>query len=172
MMILVRFPTFSDVVNTMRRMAYYWSKHPAIRDLAHLYMCYRECRFEELFDYVKRRARFRRDPVGTETLRSPFETLGLKPGTLTPVAPHGWADCDDVAVLLAAVLLAMRERDPRFSVRFVFARAVGAPEPTHVFIEAFHPRGGWVALDPLFTNRPGEIAPSLRWGWTLERVAV
>jgi|GEM_PF-4014156 len=172
-MILVRrFPTFSDVVVTMRRMARYWSRHPVIRDLAHLYMCYRECRFEELFDYVKGRTRFRRDPVGTETLRSPFDVLGLQPGTLTPIAAHGWADCDDVAVLLAAVLLAMHERDPRFSVRFVFARPVGAAEPTHVFVEAFHPRSGWIALDPLFTNRPGEIAPSLARGWMLERVSV
>jgi hypothetical protein len=172
MIYVSRFPTFPQVVEAMRRAAHYWSQHPAIQDLAHLYRCYRDCRFEELFDYVRRRVRFRRDPEGTETLRSPWETLGVKPGTLQPIAPHGYGDCDDVAVLLAAVILAMQRSDPRFRVRFVFARPIGAPEPTHVFVEAFHPRGGWIALDPLFAPAVSVLAPSLRSGWTLERVSV
>lgn len=166
-----RFPTFREVVEEMRRAARFWSTHPAIRDLAHLYKCDRDCRFEELFDYVRRRTRFRRDPAGTETFRSPLDVLAVDE-SLRPRAPHGWADCDDVAILLAAIILAMQRNDPRFAVRFVFATPLGAPEPTHVFVEAFHPRGGWIALDPLFASAPGELAPALRRGWTLQRAIV
>lgn len=155
-----RFPNFPQVVAALAQAAEYWSTHPILSDYARLFKCDRMCYFEELFDFIKRRVRFAPDPEGIEFIRSPLKLLGLDKAAAA--WEQGYGDCDDVAVALAAILIAMNRLDARYGVRLVFVRRSWESEPSHVYIEARHPRTGWVALDPLFADAPGQIAGELQ----------
>ena len=93
-----------------------------------------------LFQFVRDRIRFTRDPVGVEWLQAPRHTLTLLAG-----------DCDDMATLLAAML-----RTVGIPARF---RAV-ALEPnsnrySHVYVVA-SVKGQDLPLDPIYRdNMPG-----------------
>jgi hypothetical protein len=155
-----RFPNFQEVIQALVKGAWYWSRHPAIEDRARLFKCERMCLFEDLWDWVHDRVRFVPDPEGVELLRSPLRTLGLDPQA--PANLQRFGDCDDVALALAAILIAMNRLDQRFGVRYVFVRRVYDPEPSHVYVDGRHPQSGWVALDPLFADGPGQIARELQ----------
>jgi Transglutaminase-like superfamily len=85
-----------------------------------------------LFEWVQQNVRYTRDPYRVELLHSATRLLELRAG-----------DCDDVTILLGAML-----RSIGHPVRVV----VVGPDPlrprlfTHVYPEVFH-RGRWIALD-------------------------
>lgn len=155
-----RFPNFPQVIETLCWSAEYWSHDPTISEYARLFKCERMCKFEELFDWIKARVRFSPDPVGIELIRSPLKVLALD--RQSPWWEQGYGDCDDVAVAVAAILLAMNRQDARYGARFVFVRRPYESEPSHVYVEGRHPTSGWVPIDPLFASRPGEIADDLQ----------
>jgi hypothetical protein len=155
-------PDFSTVVQAMVTGAKYWSQDERIQDLARYFKCERMTKFEELFDWVRERVTFRRDPTATEWLRDPIRVFGL-PGASGDEVRQG--DCDDVAMGIAAILLAKQRLDPRYGCRYIFCQKREEPEPSHVFIQGQHPRGGWVTMDPLFSAQPGQIAPGLTAAW-------
>jgi transglutaminase-like putative cysteine protease len=85
-----------------------------------------------LFEFVRDRIRFTRDPVDVETLQIPRRTLEVKAG-----------DCDDKATLLVALLRAVgNPAELRY-------RVIGTSSPqfSHVYVVA-RVSGQLLAMDP------------------------
>lgn len=103
-----------------------------------------------IFHWVQQNVRYTRDPSGIELFRTPRAVLS-----------DGIGDCDDMAIMLAALLMAAGYR-----CRF---RVVGFTEGSyeHVYVAAGIPPGEpneepekWLPLDPSQPNEPG---------WEIER---
>ncbi len=86
-----------------------------------------------LFEWVQRNIRYTKDPFRLEVLHSPRRMLELRAG-----------DCDDMAVLLGAMLESIGH-----PVRLVLV----GPDPlrsrlfTHIYLEVYY-KGRWIPLDP------------------------
>lgn len=87
----------------MRRLARRYSTHPLLRALSLKIVRQAQIKPRDytgearaLFSYVRGRVRFTRDTQGVETLQTPVYTLRL-----------GAGDCDDIAILLATMLLSV-----------------------------------------------------------------
>src|SRR5215831_220216 len=90
--------------------------------------------FLALYYFVCRFVRYMRDPRTVELVKTPEATLATCTG-----------DCDDIATLLAALLLLAGA-----IVRFVLVGFRRDRTLTHVFVEAWDPhRQRWVVLDPV-----------------------
>jgi transglutaminase-like putative cysteine protease len=93
-----------------------------------------------LFQWVQRNVRYTKDPFRLEVLHSARRLLELRAG-----------DCDDMAILLGAMLEAIGH-----PVRL----ALTGPDPlrprlfTHIYIEANH-KGRWISLDPTMPHPMG-----------------
>ena len=70
-----------------------------------------------------------RDPKGTETLQTAQKTIEF-----------GYGDCDDMSILLAAMLMSVGI-ETRFKI-------IGKDRPGHIFVEALV-ENGWLGLDPV-----------------------
>lgn len=113
---------------------------------------------EALYNFVRSRIRFTKDPTTKEKLYPPQELLKIRAG-----------DCDDISMLLAALLMAVG-----YNARFVTVSAnPESPEDfSHVYVEAEFPGGSknWMPLD---AARPGSefgIAPPVYFrkrAWSL-----
>jgi transglutaminase-like putative cysteine protease len=130
----------------MRVIVRAYKKNPDIRFLAgdltrHLPNKAWASEVSRLFEYVKSRVRYTEDITEIETIQTPDATLAL-----------GYGDCDDMAVLLAALLESIGK-----PTRFV---AIGF-QPNryeHVFTQVrIGGKNDWVTLDPT-ENQP--------MGWT------
>jgi Transglutaminase-like superfamily len=90
---------------------------------------------EALYNWVKRNIRFTKDPVTKEKLYPPEELLKIKAG-----------DCDDIAMLLGALLIAVG-----YPARLVTVSAnpENPQEFSHVYVEGEVPpgSGNWIAMD-------------------------
>jgi len=95
---------------------------------------------EALFEWVKGNVRYTKDPFRVEVLHSARRMLQLRAG-----------DCDDLAILLGAMLEAIGHR-----VRLVLV----GPNPlrprllTHVYLEAYD-KGRWIPLDATMPHPMG-----------------
>jgi len=93
-----------------------------------------------LFEWVQQNIRYTKDPFRLEVLHSARRMLELRAG-----------DCDDMAILLGAMLEAIGH-----PVRLVLA----GPDPlrprlfTHVYLEAYY-KGRWIPLDPTMPHKMG-----------------
>jgi Transglutaminase-like superfamily len=93
-----------------------------------------------LFEWVQQNIRYTKDPFQAETLHSARRLLELKAG-----------DCDDISILLGAMLEAIGH-----PVR----RVITGPSPvrpnlyTHIYVEAFL-RGQWIPLDATMPHPMG-----------------
>jgi len=94
------------------------------------------CEVEAIFQFVRDRITYRRDPAGYEWVQDAQRTLQL-----------GFGDCDDKSVLLASLLCALGHRS-RF---VVLGYQPGAY--SHVYVEAWDSRQ-WLALDPTNEHAP------------------
>lgn len=90
----------------------------------------------KVFAWVKNNIRFMRDPYGQETVSTPERTL-----------EQGFGDCDDITVLMAALLGSLGYRTRIVTV----ASTPHTEQFTHVYPEVLV-RGRWVAVD---AARPG-----------------
>lgn len=81
-----------------------------------------------LTDWVGKNIQFWPDPEGTEMLQRAIRTIEF-----------GYGDCDDMSILLGALLMAVG-----IPVRF---RVVGFKRPSHIYVEGLV-EGGWLGLDP------------------------
>jgi hypothetical protein len=90
---------------------------------------------EALYVWVKRRIRFTKDPVTKEKLYPPQELLKIRAG-----------DCDDIAMLLGALVLAVGYPARLITVS---ANPQSPSDFSHVYVEAEAPPGSgqWIALD-------------------------
>jgi Transglutaminase-like superfamily len=89
--------------------------------------------------WMRAHFRFVRDPLGQERLHTPAELLA-------DVARRGaaWADCDDAAILAAALALSIGIPARYVAVAFLERRAPYA----HVWVELQNGGGGWWIVDP------------------------
>jgi hypothetical protein len=92
-----------------------------------------------LYEWVRDNVTFRRDPLNVERVQTPINTLNFKTG-----------DCDDQALLLAALLSSLGH-----PCQFIVQAADGET-PDHVYLEAAL-GNQWVSLDP--------IAEDKTFGW-------
>lgn len=89
------------------------------------------CEIESLYNFVRDRITYRRDPVQVESVQDAKRTLFVfKAG-----------DCDDLVVLLATLLATLGHRS-----RFVVLGRT-REKYTHVYLEVLTQQG-WMALDP------------------------
>ncbi len=86
---------------------------------------------KSLFNFVKGRTKFVRDPEGAERIADPFVTITEKSG-----------DCDDHAILLGSLAKSIG-----FPVRFVTISSIRPGFFNHVYAEVFVPRLGWLPAD-------------------------
>lgn len=98
--------------------------------------------YAAIYHWVASHIRYTRDPRTIEQVKEPHVTLAT-----------GQGDCDDMATLIAALVLSVGGH-----VRFV-AGSFGKGRPlTHVWAEAYAPANkAWVILDPV----PGDRISSL-----------
>lgn len=85
-----------------------------------------------LFEFVRDSIRYVGDVAGVETVATPDATLRLRAG-----------DCDDKAVLLAALLESIG-----YPTRFAIAGYSSPDVFEHVYVYAMLPNGAFVPLDP------------------------
>ena len=137
----------------MRRIARAESLQPAVRDLAARLVgncapLSSVCRASRLFEWVRARMRYVPDPTGTEAIGTP--TYHLR-----NVAAHGSTsgDCDDAAVLLAALARAVGLR-----ARFAVASFLPSRRLHHIYAE-LHAGGRWWDCDT-FRSEQWAAAPS------------
>lgn len=107
-----------------------------------------------VLNWVRRHIRYSRDPITIEQVKAPRATIETRTG-----------DCDDMAVLLAA-MVGHLGGESRF-VAGAFRSHRGRPVLSHVWCEAKDPSSGaWVALDPVPGRRVDQML-----GNTIHRVS-
>jgi hypothetical protein len=117
-----------------------YSIHPRVRSLvASLISTCSErdydCYIHKIVSFIKKKVKYVNDPPKTEVFQSPLATLR-----------YGMGDCDDHAILAAALL-----RAAGFRVKVV----LGAPSGErydHVYVKVFHPHKGWLTIDTTTSN--------------------
>jgi hypothetical protein len=141
----------AGILVTLRLMADWCLRdrtNQSLRDFAHnsLFRSIPGHAFDEevkaLFEFVRDKITYRKDPVGVERVQDAARTLEIKTG-----------DCDDKVTLLVSLLLVCGYR-ARFA---VCGRKQG--RWSHVYCEVFR-SDGWISLDP--TNEFAEV------GWELD----
>lgn len=113
---------------------------------------------EALYNWVKRNIRFVKDPVTKEKLYPPQELLKIRAG-----------DCDDIAMLLGALAMAVGYQARLITVS---AEPANPQEFSHVYVEAEAPPGSgqWIPLDAArFSSVFGVEPPSYfrKRAWSL-----
>lgn len=152
-------PTPESTLVEMRRLAQEAQWDPALRELANeitrgVWPNDYISEYAALLNWVRRNIRYTRDPATMEQVQSPRATLELRSG-----------DCDDYAVLLAA-LVGVIGGQSRFVAGAFRRGSSGAPVLSHVWCSALDPTSGaWVALDPVPGRRVNQML-----GSTLERL--
>ena len=105
-----------------------------------------------VFNWVKRNIRFTKDPYRLEMVHAPDVILQLKAG-----------DCDDVSILLAALLQSLGHRT-----RFKVIASMDPGTFNHVYTQVFH-NGKWLSLDPTVSvSTPGWESPRIYGSKTYE----
>lgn len=139
-----------DTLMLMRRLVRQFRDEPRIRDAA-LRATVRcgpvddEGRMREILNWTRKVVRYERDVADQETISDPLHTLER-------VMVYGAAagDCDDAAVLMAALLESIGIRT-----RFVAVSARRDRQLHHVAIEAYDKRrDAWRHLDPFRPDPP------------------
>lgn len=128
-------------IAAMIALAHEGATDPLVRSYAAAIQAHGPGRVYELYDWLRRRFAFRRDIRGVEHVR--------EPRVLLMQAPRMQGDCDDLATLAAALLLAMGER-PVF---IVMARRAGG-NFEHVFYGIIRDRKV-IPFDPQERIPPG-----------------
>lgn len=105
------------------------------------------------FHYVLQHTRYMRDPRRTELVRAPWI---LARQILAGQRPS--IDCDDLACLLAAMMLALGAKVEFVTVAFSDAFYDGRRQFSHVFIRVLEPRSGvWIVLDPVAAEKTSQM---------------
>ena len=94
-------------------------------------------------DFVAATVAYASDPHRIERIQDVEATL-----------ESGAGDCDDMALAIASLLLALN-----VNVRFVLSGPDEAGPYTHIYVEAQTPRG-WLVLDPVIGGQAGDEVPT------------
>lgn len=113
-----------------------------------------------IYYFVLQRTRYMRDPRTVELVRAPYVAVGeiLRGGRPS-------LDCDDLAALLCAMVLAVGGHCELVTVAFrdMFHYASGERQFSHVFARAQDPRSKqWVVLDPVAAERTDKMLRDIR----------
>lgn len=145
-------PTLGDVVEWMRRFAHKGKTDLRVRRLVEV-----ECADLEPGDYaseawaiygwVHANVRYMQDIQGVEFVKEPWATVQSRSG-----------DCDDIATLIAAMLMTSGKRAV-----FSLVGYDGSPLPSHVYCNVVTPRGHLVPLDPVANLSINEAMRRTSW---------
>jgi hypothetical protein len=111
-----------------------------------------------LYNLLLQTCRYMRDPRTVELVRAPYlvaqEILqGGRPSL----------DCDDLAAMLGALVLAVGGNVRFVTVAFKNAFFNGQRQYSHVFAQALEPRTGlWIVLDPVAAEKTGEMMTRIK----------
>lgn len=109
------------------------------------------------------RWRYVRDPVHFECLPTDGPTIWGQTWGADVKGGKGWGDCDCASIALGAALCSIG-----FQVRIVTIAGLTSPGPlSHVYLDAYVPSMGWIAVDPV--GHPGH---GLGWAAPCKRRAV
>lgn len=130
--------TIADTISAMRTVALQGRKDLTVRGLVEE-ICAGVSQGDyagevlAIYYWVCRNIRYMRDPSGVELVKTPTRVLSTRAG-----------DCDDIATLLAAMLLSSGN-----TVNFAIASfRAGRPVFSHVFVEVVTPHG-LITIDPV-----------------------
>lgn len=131
-------PTLGDVVVWMQKFAHKGKTDLRVRRLVEVICADLEpgdygSEAYAIYAWVHQNIRYMRDIHDVEFIKEPGALLDSKAG-----------DCDDIATLIAAMLMACGNRAVFSLVGFD-----GSPVPSHVFCNIVTPRGDLVPLDPV-----------------------
>lgn len=104
-----------------------------------------------IYYWMRQNIRYMRDPPGVEYVQTPKRLLKTRAG-----------DCDDMAVLIAAMLLVCGN-----PCRFVLAGFAPGGPPSHVFVEVRTPHG-WHALDPVANRLSAQMLKDMKTRTTVD----
>jgi hypothetical protein len=145
-----------DTVEIMKRVARERSRHPLVRELALKILQVsqvpsQDYRTEALAigDYVKRKVRYVRDIEGVETLHDPLTMIDqIRRG-------ESQGDCDDMSLLIAALLLSIGHR-PVFRIVKYTSKAPGFQHIYVVDYERNHneKNKSRIVLDAILKRKP------------------
>jgi transglutaminase-like putative cysteine protease len=104
-----------------------------------------------LLNFVERHTRYMRDPRTVELVRAPYVVVEeINQGKIPNI------DCDDMAALLAALLIACGHEARIVTVAFRNIFFQKERQYTHVFVQSKEPSTGrWITLDPV--PGPGKV---------------
>jgi hypothetical protein len=121
---------------------------------------------QRLYDFLRTRRRYEADPKGIELIRDPLVTLAeMQAGSMPGI------DCDDLAVLAGALLLAQGRYVPVFVVAGRTPKADGG-KFHHVFYGVLLHSGGPVTQTNVLPFDPQEGIPAGEWPVRAQRVGV
>lgn len=106
-----------------------------------------------IYYFVLAHTRYMRDPRTVELVRAPYVSARvLKSGQVPSL------DCDDLAALLCALVLAVGGQCRIVTTAFRHQFYRGQRQYSHVFAQAREPRTGkWITLDPVAADRTKEM---------------
>jgi hypothetical protein len=111
-----------------------------------------------IYYFVLSHTRYMRDPRTVELVKAPYVVAtdilaGKKPSL----------DCDDLAALIAALILSMGGKPEFVTVAFREMYFNNEQQYSHVFCRAQEPRGlAWVVLDPVSAEKTDEMLRRVR----------
>jgi hypothetical protein len=147
----------------MRRAALESQTNLAVRQLAEAICCRLDSKdytseYLALYNMVLQRCRYMRDPRTVELVRAPYL---VSQEILQGGRPN--LDCDDMAVLLGALVLAVGGNVRFVTVAFKNAFYQGQRQFSHVFAQALEPRNGlWITLDPVAADKTAEMMARIK----------
>lgn len=111
-----------------------------------------------LYYFVLSHCRYMRDPRTVELVRSPTNIARALWSGQTPSV-----DCDDMACLLCALVLAVGGTPRLVTVAFRNQFHRGQRQYSHVFCQALEPQtGAWITLDPVAADKTKQMLRRVR----------
>jgi hypothetical protein len=152
-----------QTIQVMRRAALDSQSNLAVRQLAEAACAKLDSKdytseYLALYNLLLQTCRYMRDPRTVELVRAPYlvaqEILqGGRPSL----------DCDDLAAMLGALVLAVGGNVRFVTVAFKNAFFNGQRQYSHVFAQALEPRTGlWIVLDPVAAEKTSEMMTRIK----------
>lgn len=111
-----------------------------------------------IYHFVLGHTRYMRDPRTVELVRAPYVVVGELARGGRPNL-----DCDDMATLIAALVLAVGGHVEFVTVAFRHMFHAGERQYSHVFVRAQDPRTKqWIVLDPVAAERTKKMLADVK----------
>jgi hypothetical protein len=121
-----------DTVEVMKKMAREYSRHDLVKRLATNILHYNKIPSHHYLDearaigqFVQKHIRYVKDPVGTESLQAPDMMIRMMKD-----AGYAMGDCDDMALLIAALLMSVGIKPVFRAVKY----SENSPSYNHIYV--------------------------------------